>query len=116
MSITVVNDWRFKPDGDIEKGMRAAEEYVDYLMNEADGVQLSLWLRHPEDPQRFFHITVFDDEAAVKAQYESDGTKRFTEVLYPEIIYDESFTSPWCDVVLSSGGTLPRILLQPLVG
>lgn len=34
MSITVVNDWRFKPEGDIAKGMSAASEYVEYLENE----------------------------------------------------------------------------------
>lgn len=112
MSVTVVNDWRFKEDGNIEKGMKAAADLVDYFKANFPEVQLSLWLRDRGNPRRFFHITVFDSLEALSRVRESQGIQAFVEQLFPEIIHDHTYTSPACDVVLSGGGTLPPEALQ----
>lgn len=112
MGLTVVNDWRFKEDGDIEKGMKAAEELVHYFRDQVPEVQLSLWLRDRDNPLHFYHITVFDSPAALKKVRESAGIQRFVEKLFPEIVHDETYVSPACDTWLSSGGTLNAVPLK----
>ena len=112
MTVTVVNDWRFKKDGDIEKGMKAADELVKYFEDHVPEVKLSLWLRDRDNPRHFYHITVFDSLEALKKTRESEGIKKFIDALFPEIIHDETYVSPLCDTWLSSGGRLEKVPLQ----
>lgn len=109
MSVTVVNDWHFKEDGDIEKGMKAADELVKYFQASIPEVKLSLWLRDRQNPRHFYHITVFETVESVQATRESEGIRRFVELLFPEIIHDETYVSPLCDIWLSSGGQLESV-------
>jgi len=44
MSMTVVNDYDFKPDCDLAEGKAAAAELVEYFKENYPEVQLSLWL------------------------------------------------------------------------
>jgi len=105
MSVTHVHDWYFKPDGDIDEGIAAMVEYVDYLKANEPGLELSLWLRDRDSPRHFFHIAVYDSLESLERASNSEGTDQFVERLYPEM--DEStHTYPTCDVILSSGGTL----------
>lgn len=60
MSVTIVNDWKFKEGGNIHKGLAAAAELVEYFKANEPQMRLSLWLRDRNNPLRFFHITVFD--------------------------------------------------------
>ncbi|NIW80882.1 MAG: hypothetical protein GWN16_16090 [Calditrichae bacterium] len=108
MNITVINDWYFKPDGNINKGISASADLVDYFDKQEPGVQLSLWLRGLDEPLRFFHITVFDDMKVFENAVKSNAIERFVDALYPEI--DQStHVAPQCDVVLSSGAKLKPI-------
>lgn len=110
MSITIVNDWKFKEGGNVAKGLTAAAELVEYFKAHEPQVRLSLWLKDRNDPLRFFHITVFDTYEAFQRICQSEGIKRFVEQFYPEI--DQStHVAPECDVVLSSGATLDPVTL-----
>ena len=111
MALTVVNDWRFREDGDEGKGMRAAAEYVDHLRRSDPAVRLSLWIRDRKAPLHFLHIVVFDSCEGDRAQRESAGTRRFAEALFPEIRH-ETFVQRVGDVVLSGGDTLPEVPLR----
>lgn len=102
MSITIVNDYFFVPGGDVNKGKTAAAELVDYLANEVDGCQLSLWLESSENPYHHYHITVFDDEDVLDNVRQSRQIEKFVNKLYPEIDHS-TFVSPVCEVWLANG-------------
>jgi quinol monooxygenase YgiN len=111
MSVTIVNEWFFKEDGDIDEGLAAAADYVAYMKTNNPGLELSLWLQDHNNPLHFFHVSVFASQEVAERERKSEGTKRFTDRLYPEIHLDETFTQPECDVVLSSGAQLESVSL-----
>lgn len=102
MTVTVVNDYFFKADGDIEEGKRAAEDLVAYFNEEVPQVQLSLWLESRENPLHHYHITVFDDADAAMRLRDTRAIEDFTGRLYPHIDHS-TFISPLCDVWLVDG-------------
>jgi len=109
MSVTVVNEWWFKQDADIEKGKKVASELVDDFNNNWSSVQLSLWIEDRSDPLHHFHITVFDDIEAVMQIRESEGIQRFIEKFWPLIVRDETYKSPACDVWLCDTNNIKKI-------
>lgn len=102
MSFTVVNDYFFKPDGDVAEGKAAAEELVSYFNKEVPEVQLSLWLESAENPLHHYHVTVFDSGEPLEGLKKSKAIKRFTDRLYPHIDHG-TFISPGCNVWLAAG-------------
>ena len=102
MSLTIVNDYFFKPDGDIEEGKAAAAELVDYFKTEVPEVELSLWLSSQENPLHHYHITVFSTGDVVQNVRDSEAIRKFTGRLYPHIDHS-TFISPACDVWLANG-------------
>lgn len=102
MSVTVVNDYDFKPDGDIAEGKAAAAELVEYFKTKCPEVQLSLWLEDEDNPLHHYHITVFDSSEALERVVGSDGIQRFVDRLFPHIAHS-TYISPRCDVWLADG-------------
>ncbi len=111
MSVAIIHDWKFKKDGNVEKGIVAAAELVDYFKKNEPYIKLSLWLRDQKEPLRFFHIMVTESQEAFKKICQTEAIMRFVEKLYPEID-QKSLTAPACDIVLCSGGTLQTIRLR----
>lgn len=106
MSVTVVNDWRFKPRAKIEKGLAAAAEYADYLTRNNPQVRLSLWLAVREESRRFMQITIFDSHEAYLRERESPRAQALMAELNPEIADSQTTIGTECDVILSTGGML----------
>jgi len=106
MSVTVVNEWWFKKDADIEEGKKAAAELVEFFNTYGDSLQLSLWTEDRADPLHHFHITVFDNLETVMKIRES------IDKFWPLIIRDETYKSPACDVWLSSVNNIKDIKLM----
>lgn len=102
MSFTVVNDYFFKPDGDIAEGKAAAAELVKFFKTDMPEVQLSLWLESRENPLHHYHITVLDNAESLQRLRDSQAIKRFTDRLYPHIDHS-TFVSPGCEVWLADG-------------
>ena len=102
MSVTVVNDWRFLEDADLDEGMSAIREYMTYLFDNEPGLEASLWLKCHDEPLRYFHIATYATMEALKRQWESEGTKRFVEGLYP-LIDQDSVAQPIGEVVANTG-------------
>lgn len=102
MSVTIVNDYFFKPNGDVEAGKAAAAELVQYFRNEVPEVELSLWLASQENPLHHYHITVLSTDEVLQKVRESRAIERFVERLYPHIDHS-TFISPVCDVWLADG-------------
>lgn len=101
MSVTVVHDYYFKPDGDVAEGKAAAAEFVEYLKKRPD-IQMTLWLEDRENALHHFHINVFDSYEAFENVLEADEVKRFTDRLYPHTA-QRTHTAPLCDVWLAQG-------------
>lgn len=78
MSLTIVNDYFFKPDGNVEEG-KAAAELVEYFKADVPEVELSLWLESQENPLHHYHITVFSTPDVVPKVRDSQAIKRFTD-------------------------------------
>lgn len=57
MTVTVVNEWYFKDDGDKEEGLAAAGDYVAYMKANEPELLLSLWLKDRDNPYHYFHIS-----------------------------------------------------------
>ena len=69
MSVTIVTDYFFKPDGDLKVGKSAPAERVEYFEKEVPEVELSLWLESEENPLHHFHITVFTKAVPMSHYY-----------------------------------------------
>jgi hypothetical protein len=102
MSITVVNDYDFKPDGDVAEGKAAAAELVKYFKADVPEVQLSLWLEDRDNSLHHYHITVFDSFEALERVRKSDAIKRFVDRLFPHIAHS-TYISPTTNVWLADG-------------
>jgi len=102
MSVTVVNDWRFADDADMDEAMDAIRAYMSYLDENDTGLEQSLWLRVRDDTLRYFHIATYRTLEELKTQLQSDGTERFVDRLYPHIDPD-SVVRPVGDVVANVG-------------
>jgi hypothetical protein len=84
MSVTIVNDYFFKPDGNIAEGKAAAAELVKYFKSEVPNVQLSLWLESRENPLHHYHITVFAEFDTVERVKESMSAVSIHETTWCE--------------------------------
>lgn len=102
MRVTIVNDYFFKPGGDVDEGKAAAEELVQYFHAHYPEVELSLWLESRENPLHHYHITVFADDRRIPELRESEGIRTFTARLYRHIDHS-TFVSPLCEVWLAGG-------------
>ena len=101
MSVTVVHDYYFKPEGDVTEGKAAAAEFVEFL-KEFPGNQMTLWLEDRENALHHFHINVFDSHEAFQKVLKTDEVKRFSDRLYPHTAR-RTHTAPLCDVWLAQG-------------
>jgi hypothetical protein len=102
MTTTIVNDYFFKPDGDIEEGKAAAAELLAAFKRDFPEVQLSLWLESKENPMHHFHITVFDNAEVVERVKKSKAIETFVGRLFPHIDHS-TYVAPDCDVWLADG-------------
>lgn len=107
MSVTVVNDYYFKPDGDVAEGKAAAAEFVEYLAG-LPGVQLTLWLEDRENPLHHFHVNVVDSVELFEKIVASSEVERFTDRLYPHTAR-LTHVAPLCDVWLARGAGVNEV-------
>ncbi|NIR45949.1 MAG: hypothetical protein GWN99_16040 [Gemmatimonadetes bacterium] len=108
MSVTVVNDYDFKPDGDVKEGKAAAAELVEYFKSDVPGVQLSLWLEDQDNPLHHYHITVFDSLETLEEVKESKAIERFVQRLFPQIAHS-TYIAPTTDVWLADGSGVQAV-------
>lgn len=111
MSVTIVNDYFFKPDGDTNEGKAAAAELVEFFKEKVPEVELSLWLASQENPLHHYHITVFSTDDVIQKVRDSEAIKRFVSRLYPNIDHS-TFISPLCDVWLADGSGVKEVQIS----
>ena len=84
MPIYTIAEYQVHAAG-VQKVKRAFEEFVVYVRANEPRTRMYIAWQHKEDPTRFVHFFIFDDEAAHKAHAESAAVKRFEAAYRPEL-------------------------------
>ena len=84
MPIYTTAHYRVRPSG-VEKVKRAIEEFVPYVQANEPGTRMYAAWQQEEDPTRFVHLFIFEDEAAHKVHSQSAAVKRFEAAYRPEL-------------------------------
>jgi quinol monooxygenase YgiN len=70
----------------VDKVKKAIETFVKYVKdNEPETRFYAAW-QQKEDPTRFVHLFIFENEAAHERHGESDAVRRFESVYSPELV------------------------------
>jgi quinol monooxygenase YgiN len=77
--------------GSVEKCVAAIKEFVAYLQENEPTTLEYVSLQQPDDPTRFVHYFIFQDEAADELHSQSEAVKRFSDILYPELVEPVEF-------------------------
>jgi quinol monooxygenase YgiN len=64
----------------------AIEEFVRYVRENEPGSKLYAAWQEVDDPTRFVHLFIFEDEAAHEAHGESAAVRKFESVYSPELV------------------------------
>jgi quinol monooxygenase YgiN len=78
--------------GALDRCKQAIAEFVEYVKEHEPGTHLYASLQAAENETEFLHYFIFEDEAAEETHRTSEGVKRFTDILYPELQGDVEFT------------------------
>ena len=70
----------------VDKVKRAIDEFVEHVKANEPGARLYMAWQQQDDPTRFAHFFIFDDEAAQVAHSRSAAVKRFQAVYGPELV------------------------------
>jgi quinol monooxygenase YgiN len=84
MAIHTIARYSVRASG-VEKVRRAIEEFVRYVRANEPGTRMYMAWQQEDDPTRFVHFFIFDDEAAHQAHGESEAVKRFEAAYRPEL-------------------------------
>ncbi|MCC7353096.1 MAG: antibiotic biosynthesis monooxygenase [Anaerolineae bacterium] len=76
----------------LTKCQTAIREFVRYVRDNEGNTLLYIALQEKDDPTRFLHYFVFQDEEARERHQDSDAVTRFTSILYPETLAPVEFT------------------------
>ena len=84
MPIQTIARYRVRPSG-VDKVKRAIAEFVPYVIANEPGTKLYVAWQEKDDPTRFVHFFIFEDEAAHAAHASSAAVKRFDAAYRPEL-------------------------------
>ena len=70
----------------VDKVKQAIKEFVHYVQKNEPGTKMYLAWQQKDDPTRFLHLFIFEDEAAQARHGQSDAVKRFESVYSPELV------------------------------
>ena len=85
MAIYQTGGYRVKPSA-VDKVKQAIKVFVRYLQENEPGTKMYLAWQEKNDPNRFFHLFIFEDEAAQGRHGESAAVKQFESVYSPELV------------------------------
>jgi quinol monooxygenase YgiN len=84
MPIQTIAAYRVRPSG-IDKVKRAIAEFVPHVKANEPGTRLYVAWQQKNDPTRFVHFFIFEDDAAQAAHATSEAVKRFEAAYGPEL-------------------------------
>jgi len=77
MAIYQTGGYRVKPSA-VDKVKQAIKVFVRYLQENEPGTKMYLAWQEKNDPTRFFHLFIFEDEAAQGRHGESAAVKQLS--------------------------------------
>jgi quinol monooxygenase YgiN len=77
--------YQVKPDA-VDKVKAAIVEFVRYVQQNEPGTKLYTSWQQEDDPTRFVHLFIFEDEAAHAAHGKSGAVRQFEAVYTPELV------------------------------
>jgi quinol monooxygenase YgiN len=84
MAIYTIAEYRVRPSG-VEKVKQAIEEFVPYVQANEPGTRMYVAWQQKDDPSRFVHLFIFENEAAHAVHSRSEAVKRFEAAYRPEL-------------------------------
>jgi len=85
MPIYTTAEYQVKPGG-IDKVKRAIEEFVPYVQAKEPGTRMYTAWQCDDDPTKFVHFFIFENEAAHVAHGNSEAVKKFEAAYGPELV------------------------------
>ncbi len=70
----------------------AIHKFLEYVRANEPKTILYISLQQSDDPTRFLHYFIFEDEAARDRHSNSIGIDHFTSILYPNLVEPVEFT------------------------
>ncbi|PYT73466.1 MAG: hypothetical protein DMG39_06305 [Acidobacteria bacterium] len=85
MAIYQTGGYRVKPEA-VEKVKRAIEVFVKYVQENEPGTKMYLAWQEKNDPTRFLHLFIFENEAAQARHGQSAAVRQFEAAHSPELV------------------------------
>ena len=85
MPIFETAEYRVSTEG-IDDVRRAIRQFVDYVRANEPGTRLYAAWERQDDPARFLHLFIFDDEEAQRIHSASDAVARFEASYRPHLV------------------------------
>ncbi|MBI5302193.1 MAG: antibiotic biosynthesis monooxygenase [Chloroflexi bacterium] len=83
--------FQVKP-GALEICQQAIREFVDAIRADEPETRMYLALNQDDDPTRFLHVFIFENDIARDRHANSAAVKKFTAILYPNCVAPVAFT------------------------
>ena len=87
MPIYTIAEYQVKSGG-VDKVKRAIAEFVPYVQTKEPGTRMYTAWQCENDPTKFVHFFIFEDEAAHTAHSRSEAVKKFEAAYGPELVSD----------------------------
>jgi quinol monooxygenase YgiN len=84
MPIYTIAQYQVRPSG-VGRVKQTIQEFVPYVRDHEPGARLYLAWQQKDDPTRFVHFFIFEDEAALTAHSKSAAVKDFEVAYRPEL-------------------------------
>jgi quinol monooxygenase YgiN len=84
MPIYTIAEYRVRESG-VEKVKKAIDEFVDYVRANEPGSQVYVAWQQKEDPTRFVHFFIFQNEEAHRIHSQSAAVREFEAAYRPEL-------------------------------
>jgi len=82
--------FQVKP-GALDMCKRAIREFVESIRADEPETCTYLAMNRDDDPTRFVHVFIFDNDLARDRHANSDAVKRFSAILYPNCVAPVEF-------------------------